>query len=337
MHLSEFDFPFDASLIAAQPIVPRDHARLLVLDRADGSMRHLRVADLPTVLRRGDLLVVNDTKVIPARVIGRKQPGGGRAELLFVTEVQTDVWEILVKGSCRVGQVIKLDQNAYVEVIERGSPCKVRVHSSVSVRDLLHEIGTMPLPPYIQREPMTADQEWYQTMFASEEGAVAAPTASLHFTPGLVADLTAQGIGLARITLHVGLATFRPVAVQRIEDHEMGAEVCVVSEETVARVQAAQRAGGRVVAVGTTTVRALESAAYEGAIRSFQGATDLFIRPGYRFRVVDALMTNFHLPRTTLLMLVAALAGLEQLKAAYQATIKERYRFYSYGDAMLIL
>ncbi len=337
MELSEFDFPFDASLVAAQPVIPRDQARLLVLGRADGGMRHLRVADLPTVLRRGDLLVVNDTKVIPARVIGRKQPGGGKAELVFVREAEMDVWDVLIKGSCRVGQVIKLDQHAHVEVIERGSPCKVRVHSRVSVRDLLHDIGTMPLPPYIRREPVVADQEWYQTMFASEEGAVAAPTASLHFTPGLVERLTAQGIGLARITLHVGLATFRPVTVQRIEDHEMGAEVCIVPDETVARVQATQRGGGRVVAVGTTTVRALESAAKEGAIRSFQGATDLFITPGYRFRVVDALMTNFHVPRTTLLMLVAALAGLERLKAAYQAAIKERYRFYSYGDAMLIL
>jgi S-adenosylmethionine:tRNA ribosyltransferase-isomerase len=292
---------------------------------------------LPTVLRQEDLLVVNDTKVMPARVIGRKQPGGGKAELLFVREVETDVWEVLVKGSCRAGHVIELTQHAHVEVIECGLPCRVRVHGSRPVRDLLHDIGSMPLPPYIKREPVTADKEWYQTMFATEEGAVAAPTASLHFTPSLVARLEAQGISLARITLHVGLATFRPVTAQRIEDHEMGAETCVVPDETVARVQAAKRSGGRVVAVGTTTVRALESAASDDTLRSFEGSTGLFITPGYRFRVVDALMTNFHLPQTTLIMLVSALAGVERLRTAYQAAIKEGYRFYSYGDAMLIL
>lgn len=338
MLLSEFDIPFDPSLIATEPVTPRDRARLLVVDRHGGPLRHQCVADLPQFLKPGDLLVVNDTRVLAARMMGRKRSGGGAVELLFVREIEPDLWEVLMKGTCRPGQIIDLEGNASAYVVERGASCVVRIESAVPVRELLRRVGRIPLPPYIKRQATAEDHTWYQTMFAREEGAIAAPTAGLHFTPRLIDTLRGKGIRLATITLHVGTGTFRPVTAEHVEDHRMDPEVVDVPTATVQTVRETKEAGGRVVAVGTTAVRALESAAREhGELRSFQGNTDMFIVPGYTFRVVDALMTNFHLPRTTLLMLVSALTGVELLREAYREAIQARYRFYSYGDAMLIL
>lgn len=338
MLLSEFDFPFDPSLIATEPATPRDQARLLVVDRRGGPLGHRHVSELPQLLTPGDILVVNDTKVLPARMLGTKRPGGGTVELLLVREIELDLWEVLVKGAFRPGQMIDLEGNARAHVVERGASCVIRIESACPVRELLQRVGHMPLPPYIKRPSTTADRAWYQTMFAREEGAIAAPTAGLHFTPRLIETLRGKGIRLATITLHVGTGTFRPVVAEHVQDHRMDAEVMEVSTETVQMVRETKAAGGRVVAVGTTSARALESAAREhGELRPFQGNTDLFIVPGFTFRVADALMTNFHLPRTTLLMLVSALTGVDLLREAYREATQARYRFYSYGDAMLIM
>ena len=339
MQLSEFDFPFDSSLIAAQPSLPRDHARLLVLQRLDRSLAHRRVDELPNLLRPGDLLVVNNTKVLAARVAGRKRSAGVEVEILFVKDLGDAVWEVLVKGTFRPGQIIEMGTEVSAVVIERGAiRTTVRVESPIPFSEWLRQHGRMPLPPYLKRAPTDQDREWYQTLFALHEGAIAAPTAGLHFTPELLARLRQSGVGLTAVTLHVGVGTFKPVTVDRIEDHQMGAEWIEVGAEAVRSIEQARAAGGRIVSVGTTVVRALETAARsDGQIRPYCGETDIFMMPGFSFKVVDALLTNFHLPRTTLLMLVSALAGTELLRQAYADAVRERYRFYSYGDAMLIL
>ena len=339
MQLSEFDFPFDSSLIAAQPSLPRDHARLLVLQRLDRSLAHRRVDELPNLLRPGDLLVVNNTKVLAARVAGRKRPTGVEVEILFVKDLGDAIWEVLIKGTFRPGQIIEMGAEASAVVIERGAiRTTVRVESPIPFSEWLRQHGRMPLPPYLKRAPTDQDREWYQTLFALHEGAIAAPTAGLHFTPELLARLRQSGVGLTAVTLHVGVGTFKPVTVDRIEDHQMGAEWIEVGAEAVRSIEQARAAGGRIVSVGTTVVRALETAARsDGQIRPYCGETDIFMMPGFSFKVVDALLTNFHLPRTTLLMLVSALAGTELLRQAYADAVRERYRFYSYGDAMLIL
>ncbi len=339
MKLSEFDFPFDSSLIAAHPSLPRDHARLLVLQRFDRSLAHRRVDELPNLLRPGDLLVVNNTKVLAARVAGRKRPTGVEVEILFVKDLGDAIWEVLIKGTFRPGQIIEMGAEASAVVIERGAiRTTVRVESPIPFSEWLRQHGRMPLPPYLKRAPTDQDREWYQTLFALHEGAIAAPTAGLHFTPELLARLRQSGIGLTAVTLHVGVGTFKPVTVDRIEDHQMGAEWIEVGAEAVRSIEQVRAAGGRIVSVGTTVVRALETAARsDGQIRPYCGETDIFMTPGFSFKVVDALLTNFHLPRTTLLMLVSALAGTELLRQAYADAVRERYRFYSYGDAMLIL
>lgn len=338
MPLSDFDFPFDPTLIADRPIEPRDQARLLVLPRGGGACAHHRVADLPARLRPGDLLVVNDTKVMAARLQGRKRPGGGLIELLLVKELGDGTWEAMLKGGVRRGQVMDLDRGASATVVERTRErTLLRIQSSCPVPELIRDVGLMPLPPYIKRAPIEADRIWYQSLFARAEGAVAAPTASLHFTPGLVAALRDRGVHLATVTLHVGPGTFRPVSAARVEDHRMAPEWYEVPAETARAIRQARAEGGRVVAIGTTVVRSLEAAVSGEVVQPTKGQTGLFIVPGYRFKVVDALMTNFHFPRTTLLMLVAAFIGLEPLREAYREAIRARYRFYSYGDAMLIL
>jgi S-adenosylmethionine:tRNA ribosyltransferase-isomerase len=339
MQLSEFDFPFDSSLIAAYPSLPRDHARLLVLQRLDRSFAHRRVEELPDLLRPGDLLVVNNTKVLAARVAGRKSSSGGEVEILFVKDLGDAIWEVLIKGTFRPGQIIEMGAEATAVVIERGAiRTTVRVESPIPFSEWLRQHGRMPLPPYMKRAPTDQDREWYQTLFALHEGAIAAPTAGLHFTPELLARLRQSGIGLTAVTLHVGVGTFKPVTVDQIEDHQMGAEWIEVGAAAVRSIEQVQSAGGRIVSVGTTVVRALETAARaDGQIRPYCGETDIFMTPGFSFKVVDALLTNFHLPRTTLLMLVSALAGTEFLRQAYADAVCERYRFYSYGDAMLIL
>ena len=339
MQLSEFDFPFDPSLVASQPIIPRDRARLLVLDRATQQLTHRHVADLPALLEPGDLLVVNDTKVMAARVPGIKQPTGTPVEVLFVRDLGQGRWDIMVKGSFRVGQVIEFDHQSRATIVKRDATgTEVVVDSSAPVTQLFEARGVMPLPPYIKRAATQEDHQWYQTLFAKHEGAIAAPTAGLHFTEDLFRRLCNAGINVATVTLHVGPGTFKPVTTERVEDHQMGAEAFTISKETAKAIQETKRAGARIVAVGTTVVRTLETVAQEnGEIVPMSGESRLFITPGFQFKVVDALMTNFHLPRTTLLMLVSAFAGIEPIRRAYEEAVKERYRFYSYGDAMLIV
>jgi len=342
MQVAEFDFPFDPTLIASEPVLPRDQAKLLVLPASHESlhsMMHRRVADLPHLLSPGDLVVVNDTKVMPVRLTGRKEPSGKVVDVLFVREVAEGLWEVLVRGRLRPGQRIDLGGDGRLMVQSRDRVrTVVRLDCTMSPREFFVRWGRMPLPPYIDRAPGDMDREWYQTVFAQEEGAIAAPTAGLHFTPKLLARLSQAGIGIAKVTLHVGIGTFKPVTADQVEDHRMGAEWFEVGPETVRAIEQAKEKGGRVVAVGTTVVRALESAAArQGRLEQERGETSLFITPGFSFRVVDALMTNFHLPKTTLLMLVSAFAGTSLLRQAYEEAVRERYRFYSYGDAMLIL
>ena len=272
-------------------------------------------------------------------VAGRKHPSGEEVEILFVKDLGDAIWEVLIKGTFRPGQILEMGSEASVVVVERSAArTTVRVESPIPFPEWLRQYGRMPLPPYLKRAPTDQDREWYQTLFAQHEGAIAAPTAGLHFTPALLAQLQQRGIGLTTITLHVGVGTFKPVTVNQIEDHRMGAEWIEVGAEALRAIEQVRVRGRRIVAVGTTVVRALETAArVDGQIRPYRGETDLFMTPGCPFKLVDALLTNFHLPRTTLLMLVSALAGTEFLRQAYAEAVRERYRFYSYGDAMLIL
>ena len=339
MQLADFNFPFDPTLVATQPVTPRDHARLLVLDRQTQGRTHRRVTDLPILLRPGDLLVLNDTKVMAARVPGIKKSTGTPVEVLFVKDLGGQQWEIMVKGTFRVGQVIEFDQQSRATIVQRDAAgTVVFVESPMPVAQLLSTRGAMPLPPYIKRAAGQEDHRWYQTVFAKHEGAIAAPTAGLHFTEELFQRLREMAINIATVTLHVGPGTFKPVTSEQIEDHPMGAEVFHVSSETAHMIEHTKRAGGRVVAVGTTVVRTLETVMQEkGDMVPLSGESRLFITPGFQFRVVDALMTNFHLPKTTLLMLVSAFASIDQIRGAYEEAVRERYRFYSYGDAMLIV
>ncbi len=338
MLLTEFDFPFDPTLVADHPVLPRDKARLLVMERTSGARSHRRVADLPSLLQPGDLVVVNNTKVMPARVPAQVRSTGKWLDLLFVQDLGQGEWEVLIKGRFKPGAMVDFPGRGTGEIVERSQArTTLKVTGVTSVYDLMHAAGTMPLPPYIKREPSQQDQQWYQTMFARQEGAIAAPTAGLHFTRELVEALTAKGIELAQVTLHVGPGTFRSVKSDSIEDHRMLAEQVDVSEAAVEQIRRVRARGNRVVAVGTTVVRALETAARGGqGIQPFQGPAELFITPGFDFQVISGLVTNFHLPRTTLLMLVSAFVGVESLRAAYAEAVAQRYRFYSYGDAMLI-
>lgn len=339
MRLSEFDFPFESSLIADCPVEPRDRARLLLLPRQNGHCSHHRIADLPTLLAPGDLLVVNDTKVLAAQLVGYKRPGGGRVEMVLVKNLDGDTWEVLLKGKVKPGQAIEFGVGTTAVILAQdATQTTVKLASERPIPAVLQGQGRMPLPPYIKRAPVDADRVWYQTIFGRVEGSIAAPTAGLHFTQALLEALAQRGINVATITLHVGPGTFRPVRTSEIQDHVMDEEWFDVPAETARQIRLARSERRRVVAVGTTVVRALESSVdEEGCVQPRTGTTGLFIIPGYRFQVVDALMTNFHLPRTPLLMLVSAFTGLERLRAAYEEGIRERYRFYSYGEAMLIV
>lgn len=337
MLLSEFDFPFDPSLIALRPADPRDAARLMVVPRDGTPVRHHVVSDLPCMLDPNDVLILNDTKVIPARLTGTRRAGGGAVELLFIKELGDGLWEALLRGG-KPGQTIDVDEETSVTVLKGGTQSTVRVSSPRPFHDLLAENGQMPLPPYIKRQPTDEDRIWYQTVYARRQGSIAAPTAGLHFTNELLAALRQRGVHVLSITLHVGVATFRPVRTAEIGRHRMGLESFEIPAETAAAVRRARLQGTRIVAVGTTVARALEAGATaDGDVTASKGETDLFITPGYHFRVVSGLLTNFHLPRSTLLMLVSGFAGLDRLRRAYEEAIRERYRFYSYGDAMLIL
>lgn len=323
MLTSDFDYDLPEDRIAQEP-APRGESRLLVLD-AEGPDRHRRVRDLPDLLRPDDLLVLNDTRVIPARLFGRR--GEGKMEVLLVEKLADREWEALVRPGKRAkpGTEIVFDDLS-AEVVEKRED-RYRLRFSEPVEPHLDRLGHIPLPPYIHRPDEPADRERYQTVFARTPGAIAAPTAGLHFSREILEELRT-----AWVTLHVGIGTFKPVSAERIEDHRMDRERYEVSEETAEAIRRTRESGGRIVAVGTTVVRTLESSG--GAAGS--GSTDLFITPGYRFKVVDVLLTNFHLPRSTLLMLVSAFAGRERVLAAYEEAVREGYRFYSYGDAMLV-
>ena len=369
MRLSDFDYQLPPELIAQEPAGERDASRLLVLHRRSSRIEHRRFSDLPEYLRAGDVLVVNDTKVLPARLFGTFEDGKS-VEVLLLRPAVDQCWEALVKPAkpARLGRrLILACGHLTVTVATQGIHGRriLRLPPDVDLRATLQSYGVMPLPPYIKRSAehrapsaegrttglgprcsalgarrsaLTADFERYQTVYAEEEGAVAAPTAGLHFTAPLLDRIRGQGVLVHPVTLHVGVGTFQPVRVEDVSRHRMEPERYAIPEETAGAVKAAKTEGRRVVVVGTTTVRALEHAVDDdGAVRAGEAEADLFITPGYRFRVVEALLTNFHLPRSTLLMLVSAFAGLEAIRLAYAEAIAERYRFYSYGDATLIL
>lgn len=335
---SGFDYDLPPELIAQRPIEPRDHARLLVVRRTDGSLAHRRFLDLPGLLEAGDLLVVNDSRVIPARLHARKSTGGA-VELLLLRRAESGWWLALARPSRRLrpGSFLSIEGGGRSYGIELGMRrddglFEVRLEDEA----LIAACGEAPLPPYIH-EPL-ADPERYQTVYAREEGSAAAPTAGLHFTPHLMERLAERGVELAYVTLHVGLDTFRPVEVDDPREHHIHTEYTVLPPETAGAIAQARARGGRVVAVGTTSVRTLESAAREdGKVEAYRGDTGLMILPGHAFRAVDTMITNFHLPRSTLLMLVSAFAGKDLIDAAYAEAVRERYRFYSFGDAMLLL
>jgi S-adenosylmethionine:tRNA ribosyltransferase-isomerase len=336
----DFDYELPAASIA-QEAAPRGESRLLVLDR-EGADRHSRVWDLPRLLRPSDLLVLNDTRVIPARLFGRRPGWTGKMELLLVERLTEREWDALVKPGRRAkpGTVIELDENLTAEVILKREDGRHRLRFSEPVEPHLERLGHVPLPPYIHRPDTPEDRERYQTVYARAPGAVAAPTAGLHFTELLLEQIAAAGIEIARVTLHVGIGTFKPVTAERIADHRMESERYEIGEEAAAAIRHTRERGGRILAVGTTVVRTLESAAMTGGtggeVLAGTGSTEIFITPGFRFQVVDVLLTNFHLPRSSLLMLVSAFAGRERILAAYEEAIREGYRFYSYGDAMLV-
>ncbi len=342
---ADFDFPFDPHAVAQRPLPDRSGSRLLTVDRRAGTIAHMRFGDLPRLLRPGDLLVVNESRVMPARLRGRRA-GGGAAEVLLVHEEADGTWLAMVRPGSRLrpGRSVRFGQDGAAEVVAYapGGLRRVRFTGPEGVRLIMERHGTVPLPPYIDRPPEPADRERYQTVYAAVDGSVAAPTAGLHFTPELLARLADGGVGVARVVLHVGPGTFKPVEGDDPAQHLMHAERYDVSAAAAAAVNRTRAAGGRVWAVGTTVARTLETVANEpagepaGPVRGMRGWTSLFIYPPYRFRIVDALLTNFHRPRSTLLMLVAAFAGYDLTMRAYREAVAADYRLFSYGDAMAI-
>jgi S-adenosylmethionine:tRNA ribosyltransferase-isomerase len=337
MQRTDFHYDLPESLIAQRPAAERRGSRLLLLDGASGEVDDRQFSDLPGLLRPGDLLVFNDTRVIPARLFGRKE-SGGRVEVLVerITSKREVLAHVRASKSPKAGSWLTLEEAFDVEVTGRENDL-FALRFPGPVLELLKQHGRMPLPPYIDREAVEVDSERYQTVYANREGAVAAPTAGLHFDQAMLEQLQQDGIETAFVTLHVGAGTFQPVRVDDIREHVMHAEYIEVSRETVEAVTRARLRGGRVVAVGTTVVRSLESAARSGELVPFAGETDIFITPGYQFRVIDALLTNFHLPESTLLMLVCAFAGYDAVMNAYRHAVDQQYRFFSYGDAMFLL
>ncbi|MHB9025606.1 MAG: tRNA preQ1(34) S-adenosylmethionine ribosyltransferase-isomerase QueA [Armatimonadota bacterium] len=348
MRIEEFDYHLPEELIAQHPVTPRDASRLLVLHREDGRTEHRRFRDLPGYLREGDLLVLNDTRVMPARLLGRKAGSGGQAELLLLQSAGMDRWQAMARPGRRLqpgAKVVFGDEELFAEILEAlpGGGRLVHLLSGPNARgrtvhDLLHALGEIPLPPYITQGPPPAERGCYQTIFARDEGSSAAPTAGLHFTEDIFAQLESRGVQRTFVTLHVGMATFKPIQVEDIEEHEMHEEFFSISAETADLINSTRRRGGRIISVGTTSTRTLESAAdEEGIVRPMVGSTRLYIMPGYYFRVVDAQVTNFHMPRSSLLLLISGFAGRENILRAYGEAVARRYRFLSFGDAMLIL
>jgi S-adenosylmethionine:tRNA ribosyltransferase-isomerase len=347
MNTSDFDYVLPEELIAQEPAAVRTASRMLVVHRKCGTLEHRLVSDIGEYLSAGDLLVVNNTKVIPARIFGNKAGTGGRVELLLLEPLDGDTWLVLCRASHRpaVGSHLVLAgghiRGEVLAIGEQGR-LEVRFTCDAPLLEVLEEQGEVPLPPYIKRavddERKDTDGNRYQTVYASQPGAVAAPTAGLHFTPELLEALAEEGVRKAEITLHVGIGTFRPVSVDQVSQHRMDEERYEISSSTATAIAEARMAGGRIVAVGSTTVRTLETVATEsGEIGACAGRSDIFIYPPYTFKAVDVMLTNFHLPKSTLLMMVSALAGKELITKAYAEAIQERYRFFSYGDCMLIL
>ncbi len=341
MDLHDFYYELPRELIAQDPLEDRSGSRLLVLNRSTGETEHHIFRESREYLRPGDCLVVNDTKVIPARLIGSREGTGAKIEVLLLKRRADDVWETLVKPGKKARPGVRLCfgdgllRGEVLEVVEDGNRL-IRFTYEGIFEEILDRLGQMPLPPYITHQ--LKDRNRYQTVYAKHDGSAAAPTAGLHFTPELLDEIRKKGVEIAKVTLHVGLGTFRPVKVDEITDHHMHSEFYVVEEEQARIINETRAGGGRIIAVGTTSCRTLESAADEdGVLRAGSGWTDIFIYPGYEFRLTDCLITNFHLPESTLLMLVSALAGRERILKAYEAAVKERYRFFSFGDAMFII
>ena len=348
MRVSDFDFDLPADRIAQTPSAERQAARLLVLDRAAGRLEHRTVGALPALLAPGDLLVVNDTRVFPARLLGRREPSGGAVECLLLAPRDDGCWDALMHPGQRLrpgARVVfeRAGRRLLGEVLARRfhgrRTIRLRTDDGSSVDDAIDRVGHVPLPPYIRRGDTPLDAERYQTVYAAVRGSVAAPTAGLHLTAGLLRELEERGVGVARVTLHVGYGTFAPIRVEQVEAHRVEPEPYHVPPATAAAVRRAREAGGRVIAVGTTTTRTLETAfrAGGGELRAGGGVSDLYLYPGAEFHVVGGLLTNFHLPRSSLLMLVSAFAGWERIRRAYAEALRAGYRFYSFGDAMLIL
>ena len=338
MRRTEFSYELSENLIAQFPLGERGNSRLLCLCGEDGALKDRKFSELPELLRPGDLLVINDTRVIPARLFGQKKTGG-QVEIMIerVLDDQQILAQLRVSKTPKPGSVIFLEGGFELELISRKEDMFIlKAGGERKVTEILEEIGHVPLPPYIRRTDEKTDKERYQTVYAQQPGAVAAPTAGLHFTEELLKKLANQGINMACVTLHVGAGTFQPVRTENIEDHKMHSEYLEVLTDVCERVNVTKKQGGRIIAVGTTTVRCLEMAAGSGTLKPYSGETDIFIYPGFRFRIVDVLITNFHLPESTLLMLVCAFAGRKHVLNAYQHAIAQKYQFYSYGDAMFI-
>lgn len=341
MKTSDFTFDLPEELIAQDPLADRSSSRLLVLDKETGEIRHEGFRNIVGYLKRGDCLVLNDTKVIPARLIGEKEGTGAKIEVLLLKRKQDNTWETLVKPGRKAKPGTRISFGGgklfgeVTDVVDEGNRL-VKFEFDGIFEEVLDELGQMPLPPYITHQ--LKDKNRYQTVYAKHEGSAAAPTAGLHFTKELLKEIEEKGIRLAYVTLHVGLGTFRPVKVEDVTEHHMHSEFYDVDEEAAEKINKTREEGGRIISVGTTSTRTLESAADEnGFIKPKSGWTEIFIYPGYKFKVIDGLITNFHLPESTLLMLVSALAGKEHILHAYDEAVRERYRFFSFGDAMLIL
>ena len=340
MKTSDFYYELPQELIAQTPLEKRDASRLMCLDKKTGAVSHHHFYELPDFLNAGDCLILNNSRVLPARLLGRRLPGGGACEVLLLQDKGDKVWECLVRPGkhLREGARVSFGEGELTaeiaEVLPDGNRL-VRFEYEGIFLEVLERLGRMPLPPYIKEE--LQDQERYQTVYSKVNGSAAAPTAGLHFTPELLEKIAAKGVGIGYVTLHVGLGTFRPVKEDEVEQHDMHSEYCVIPQETADLINRTKANGGRVICVGTTSCRTVESwAGEDGTMAAAGGWTNIYIYPGYRFKVMDALVTNFHLPESTLVMLVSALAGREHILAAYEEAVRERYRFFSFGDAMLI-
>lgn len=340
MKSSDFFYELPQELIAQEPLEKRSNSRLLVLDKKNGEIEHRTFTELGNYLKKGDCLVLNDTRVIPARLLGEREDTGGKIEFVLLRQIEGDVWEVLLKPGKRAkpGSRFTFGNDALrsevIEVVEGGNRL-VRFEYEGIFQEVLDRVGVVPLPPYITKK--LEDSERYQTVYSKYRGSAAAPTAGLHFTEEMLEDLKHIGIDLAYITLHVGLGTFRPVKVENVEEHVMHSEYYILNDEASQTINRAKESGGRIIAVGTTSCRVLETVSNsEGRIEPADGWTDIFIYPGYKFKIIDAMITNFHLPESTLIMLVSALAGKENIMNAYHTAVDQKYRFFSFGDAMLI-